>query len=775
MPNPIPSEKIQRNLLTVFEHFDKEDRAVRERQIRKCRRLKLYWDYIFQAWYSEVAHDWRIWDNTITEDTADQAFYDKPVNTFRAYIETIIAALSIATPSAKCFPQDAENSLDILTAKAGDKIAQLIARHNNDPLLWLKSLYTFYTEGTVFCYAYPRSDEKYGTYQVDKTEESIDETDILKCPTCGLETEIDEIQDQFQPEEQASFCPTCGQQGIQSELLPDTKSFPVTKIVGKTDEPKSRVCQEAYGGLYVKIANYAKTAEQTPYLILSYETHYANAIEEFDHLQGDEKLKKGLRQGGTGPDDPYTQWGRLNTLYMGEYPNYVVTMRRGWLRPAAFNVLGDAAEIKELKKLYPRGVKVCLVNDEFGSAESQNLDDYWTISVNPMEDYLTHDPVGIGLVSTQEITNDILSLVIQTIEHGIGQTFADPGVLNFKAYAQTESTPGGIYEAVPKSGKSLQDGFYQAKTATLSSEIMPFFEVVQGLAQLVSGALPSLFGGQLEGSNTASEYSMSRAQALQRVQNIWKIFTSMWKELKGKAIPMYINNMKSDEKDVKSMPDGSFINTFILMSELQGKIGKIELEAAENLPLTWTQIKDTVMKAFETQNPMLMQLMQAPENIPILRDAIGLTNFFIPGEDDRNKQNEEIQELLASEPIDNSALAPQPELGLGEESQPVEDQEAEGIEPQMQFMPSVEIDVLYDDHQIHFQIVKQWVTSDAGRLAKIKNEAGYQNVLLHGQLHYIEVQKQMIQQAATEANKSNPEKPKGSKEITGENDVSTSV
>jgi hypothetical protein len=342
-------------------------------------------------------------------------------------------------------------------------------------------------------------------------------------------------------------------------------------------------------------------------------------------------------------------------------------------------------------------------------------------------------------------------LILQTIEHGIGQTFADPGVLNFKAYKETETMPGGVYEATPKSGKAVGDGFYQMKTATLSGEVMPFFELIQSLAQLVSGALPSLFGGQLDGSNTASEYSMSQAQARQRIQNVYKLFTHWWKEVKGKAIPIYINELKKagvDETDVERLPDGSFINTFIRMSELQGKIGKVELEAADNLPLTWTQVRDTAMKMIEAQNPMFLEWMSAPENIPVVRDVIGLNDFYIPGEEDRAQQYDEIKQLLASEPIED------PETGT--------------------FVPSIEIDVTFDNHKIGYEIVRYWAVSEAGRIAKVDNPPGYQNVLLHGQMHFFEMNKQMVLAQAQEAGPkpNNPEKPEGSKEIKGESDVS---
>src|SRR6185295_614222 len=225
--------------------------------------------------------------------------------------------------------------------------------------------------------------------------------------------------------------------------------------------------------------------------------------------------------------------------------------------------------------------------------------------------------------------------------------FADPKVLNFNAYRQSEVIPGGIYPATPKSGKPLSEGFYEVKTATLSQEVLPFSQKIQEMGQVVSGALPSLFGGQTSGSRTASEYSMSRAQAQQRLQTTWKMLMVWWKTIFGKVIPMYIKEMKDDEKQVKKDEFGNFLNVFIRMSELQGKIGNIELEANENLPITWNQQKDAIMELFNLNNEAIMGTLMTPENMPYIKRAIGLNDYIIPGEDDRQKQYEEIQ-LLAN-------------------------------------------------------------------------------------------------------------------------------
>jgi hypothetical protein len=716
------SEKVQDALKTIVSQFDREDQMVRERQVRQWRRYKYLWEGFTRIWFSEVAHDWRVWDEQAYADSnLDQQYYDKPVNVYRAYLESIIAALSINVPPIKCFPDDADNTLDCLTAKAGDQIAELIYKHNNAPLLWLHALFVYVTEGMTACYSYPKADEKFGTYKVDRYED-VKEGEAYICPSCGSqipdETFTLQLDNQFQPDDNdvavdaliktddQLICPQCA-----VALDPNLQKSPliVNRIVGTDEYPKSRICLEIYGGLVVKVPNYARKQADCPYLIQSYETHYSNAIEWYPHLRDCGKIQPGAP---TGPSQ-YEQWARLNPQYHGEYPIDTVTVRNCWLRPSSFNILSDEETVKELKKKFPDGAKVVLVNDQFADACNESLDDCWTLTYNPLSDYIHFDPDGSQLVSIQDITNDLISLTLQTVEHGIGQTFADPNVLNFKKYTETEVAPGSIYPAKPAPGKTLQDGFFELKTANLSPEVLPFFQKIQELGQLVSGALPSLFGGQLEGARTASEYSMSRAQALQRQQNKWKIFTAWWKEIFSKVIPMFIKEMQDDERDVQVSEVGEFFNVFIRKAETEGKLGKIELEANENLPLTWSQQKDVIMDLLQnSQNPRIINALTDPRNIKNLQKAIGIIDFDIPGEEDREKQLEEIQQLAIG--------APSPSMNeMGMED----------------LVASVPIEPTVDDHEVHASTCRKFLVSEAGRQLKTTNPDGYQNILLHMQEH----------------------------------------
>ena len=740
------TDETKRQLKTVVDYFGNEDREVRDRQIRTWRKLKLLWENLQHTYYSEVAHDWRIPEAERYGGDDDQAYYDKPVNVYRAYLESIIAALSITVPPVSCYPDDADNALDQSTAKAGDKIAELIFKHNDAPLLWLHALFIYMTEGMTACYTYPEYDEKYGTYEEKHHREDVEVHEYQICPICQFEMGdriISNTQrNKFAPGEEDAFvndflfnegmdiCESCGRTVIpelqQSNLI-------VTRWVGTTHKPKARICMEAYGGLFVKVPIWARTQKDCTYLIYAYETHYANAIEEYPDIRGKIERNKSTP---TGVMDTYEQLGRLSPQYRGEYPMDNVTIRECWLRPAAFNILEDE-QADDLKKQFPNGVKVCLVNECVAEACNESLDDRWTITYNPLSDYIHFDPMGLLLTSVQEITNDLISLTVQTIEHGIPQTFADPKVVNFKAYRQNESVPGAIYPINKGStgGRALGEFFHEVKTATLSAEILPVFQKFQELGQLVSGALPSLFGGQLEGSRTASEYSMSRAQALQRQQNTWKTLLSWWKNIFGKVIPQYIKEVREDERFVKKDTNGNFVNVFIRKAELEGKIGSVELEANENLPLTWSQQKDVIMQLLESNNEMIISTLGSPENLPYIKRAIGLTEYIIPGEADRQKQYDEIQKLIDSEPIE---MPPDPMMQM--------EAELNGMPPmEPEMIPSVEVDFDLDNHQIEGGLCREWLISEAGRLCKIENPPGYQNVLLHYKMHKQAEMEQMMQ------------------------------
>jgi hypothetical protein len=770
----------------------------RERQIRHWRRLKLYWNNFSQVYWSETAHDYRLYQDA-NNTNSDQDYYDKPVNVFKAFLETIIAALSIQIPAINCVPDDAENPLDISTAKAGDKISELIYKHNDVTFLWLHALYIHCTEGIIGCYNYSKADKEYGTY--DKPKFKDEEIDAHVCPQCGArqpdelfsEDELNEFSpddDDVDIKNALSEGPLCLECGAQLDKDLQKTKLIIPRLVGMTKEPKSRICLEVYGGLYIKIANYAKKQADTPYLHFSYETHYANALECHPNLR--DKIPHG-GWSNVGVNDPYEQYGRLNTQYRGEFPEESVTVKNCWLRPAAFNVLAEE-DYKRLKRLFPDGVKFVMVNDIPADYENESLDDHWTLTVDPMSDFLNHDPLGELLTNIQDIVNDLISLTLQTIEHGIAQTWADPAVVNFNAQRQVEAMPGTITPTKPVSGsRDLSGAFHTSQTASLSPEVFNFYRIIQELGQFVSGALPSIFGGnQAAGSSrTASEYAMSKGMALQRLQTPWRMMTIWWKSIFGKVIPMYMKNMVEDERIVEKNDAGKFINVFIRKAEMDGKIGSIELEPDDKLPVSDEQQADIIMQLMTLNNQEITSALLDPENLPYIAKVIKIPEFHLPGEEDREKQYEEIDELVNAAPI-----PPDPQsMQMYQQAVQLQQQNPNhGTPPpqQPQPQPSVEVDPDVDNHQVEASICKAWLISSAGRLAKRENPNGYQNVMLHMKAHLVIVGQQLQQQqlhadqlqlagvkdkhkTSDGPGQANPAKPKQAEKVTGQHNAKTPI
>lgn len=747
----LPKE-LQDALKVICTQFESEEQSVRERQIRVWKRLDYYWAGFTKVWWNDVAHDWRVWDNYAPEyDYSDDDYYDKEINVFRAYLESIIAALSTNIPGVKGIPDDADNTSDVLTARGATKIAELIYKHVDASLLWTKALWTYTTQGQVFAYNYSDSNKKYGTVEEPDYKDSEEELEIKACPQCGMaltqpvlaEQKAKEAnqEDEYDPsaeetleleqEEDGMLCPHC-----QATVAPVSRidKVIVKRLVGKLINPKSRQCIEVLGGLYIQVPNYAACLDDSPYLCYSYETHYTNVYAQYPWLREKMDANK-ISVSSSSGNENYDRWGRLSTQYRGEYPTDTPTCRNWWLRPTAFEVVGDEGKRKELYKRFPNGCKVVFVNSEFAEAVDEELDDHWTAVKNPLSKYIHFDPLGILLTSIQDITNDLTSLTLQTIEHGIPTTFADPSVLNAEEYRNSEARPGDVLFTKPRPGKAIADGFFQIKTAALSPEVMPFGEKVNQMGQLVSGAMPSIWGGAQAGgtSRTAAQASMSHSQSLQRLQTTWKMFNVWWKDIFGKVIPAYIKNMKEDERIVKE-EYGKFVNEIISRSELNGKIGSIELESSDEIPMTWSQVRETVMGLMNSGNPQLIGMLTSPENLPYLYSAIGLNELVVPGDKDRMKQYDEILLLLQSGPIPG---------------------------PMGQEFPSIQPDQDLDNHQVEAEICRDWLMSETGRESKVKNPQGTKNIFLHFKMHvmFMRMMAPPMQQEPENPN-TNQEKPK---------------
>lgn len=688
-------------LSTIIGRLKKPDEQIRERMLPIWR----YYDYLWRGYstvfWNDTAKDYQIPTRNDCEILGiDYESLNHKVNVFRAYGESVIGALSSALPSVRFFPGDADNPADISTAKAFTEIDRLLDRQNDSPLLLVRILFTLWRQPFAAIYNHCEYSEEYGTRKEPVYEPQLVTEEAFACADCQAPVNPD-----TDVSEMGVACPSCG----SANIAPFEQEVEQVVIVGYNDEPKSRVHLEVFGSSNVRVPYYARNQKGCIYL----------ALETEEHIGFLQELYPEAEISGNSGDETYNKWARAPMETAGEVSTDTNTWGRWWIRPAGFNILGkDDERVALLKQKFPKGVKVCLVDKKIVSKHAESMDEHWSITMDPTSDHIHADPLGHPVVNIQEMTDEALDLEMQTLEHGVPQTFADPDVLDFKRYGESEVQVGAIYPAKAKAGQTLDNGFFTTKTATLSPEVQSVFSRLQGFGQLVSRAQPQIYGGK-SGNETLGQDQQARQDALQRLSIVWKIVCGVWRGAKHKACMEYKNNLQEDERIVKSTGD-SFINAWIRRSELTGEVSHVESEVSEQFPIGWAQQRDALLMLLGLNRPFIDAAVQHPENVSYIAGLFGLSKLYIPGEDDRNAQLRDIILLLQSEP-----LPPQPMLD--EVGMPAMDPMMQPMMGQPQ--PTIPVDGLTANIPTRMETVRAWANSDAGQLAKIENPGGYANVM----------------------------------------------
>jgi len=233
------------------------------------------------------------------------------------------------------------------------------------------------------------------------------------------------------------------------------------------------------------------------------------------------------------------------------------------------------------------------------------------------------------------------------------------------------------------------------------------------------------------------------------------------------AVDCFRKNRPEDAEIPLLGPDGVLDARMIRAADLKGNIC-VHPEADETFPRLKSQQRAVLQQLFSLNDPLIQEALAEPANIGYIKNVLGLAELVVPGEDSRNKQLREIQQLLANAPIVISmqpsgsahvAAGFSPASAGREESDATEpsnatpedaalkggatrsastnshESQVASHQPQVLVLPSVPVDQLLDDHAVEFEECKRWANSEAGQAAKMTNPAGFANVRAHTEAH----------------------------------------
>jgi hypothetical protein len=583
-------------------------------------------------------------------------------------------------------------------------------------------------------------------------------------------------------ETDGASCQNCGTP-LSAENMKMAERVTVPRVVGTRRVPNGQEVITIAGGLELNTPVWANEMHEFPYLQWQSEVHRAKLKATYPHVAN--KIETSPSQGA---EDVYARVSRLSveqglpSIHPGDALMDLITFDRTWLRPWAFYSVENETLRNELLALFPDGCYVGFAGDVYCESRNEAMDDHWRVLHALPGDGQNRPSVGDSLVQVQERYNVLSNMQAETYEYGIPPIYADPQVLDFDAIANQTAEPAAHFPARARPGQPLSAGFFQPAPARVPPDMIEHQQDLIGpIAQFLTGLFPAVFGGNMEDVKTASGYALARDQALGRLGLVWRRMKQFYADMIFLGVDCFRQNRPQDVEIPLLGPDGVLDARIIRIAELKGNIC-VHPEADETFPRLKSQQRGVLQQLFGLKDPLIQEALSEPANIGYIKNVLGLGELVVPGEDSRNKQLREIQQLLASAPIlvevpmhphAAATMAPGQLLAPHAASQPLHgsvappfraasgsreagatngaavDSALKGAATAADgfaqnhgaptthtlVLPSVPVDQLLDNHAVEFEECKRWANSEAGQAAHMTNPAGFANVRAHAEAH----------------------------------------
>jgi hypothetical protein len=772
--------KIVHALRDLVRQYREEGVVARRNEIRRIRQARLFWQGLQYAWWNPNDMNWHLpYESRSGDDRQleDMPRYQFVTNFYQGFGLSFVAVLSQDVPSVRFYPQSAQSLQDISAARAASDVATLIEQNNHVEELLSHVGYFLWTDGKLGAYVrYVADGQRFGFHDENMLEalEIPLGDDVHVCPQCGKEMPIEQGSASDQP----TACMGCGAQLSESHIR-RAERVTVPRVIGTRRVPNGQEVISIAGGLELNTPVWANEMHEYPYLQWQAEVHRAKLKAAYPHAAN--KIETSPSQGA---EDVYARVSRLSveeglpSIHPGDALMNLITFDRTWLRPWAFYSVEDVDTRNQLLALFPDGCYIAFAGDAYCESRSESMDDHWRVLHALPGDGQNRPSVGDSLVQVQERYNVLSNMQAETYEYGIPPIYADPQVLDFDALANQVAEPAAHFPARARPGQPLAAGFFQPAPATVPPDMLRHQQDLIGpVAQFLTGLFPAIFGGNMEDVKTASGYALARDQAMGRLGLVWRRTKQFYADVMLLAVDCFRKNRPEDVEIPLLGPDGLFDSRAIRLIDLKGNIS-VHPEADETFPRLKSQQRAVLQQMFAVNDPAIQRALVEPANLGFIKNVLGLTELVIPGEDSRNKQLREIQQLLSSPPIVVPVQVPTRVIRSSQPSSPTasssanddESQDANSAssadagqtavpshQPRELVLPSVPIDQLLDDHATEFEECKRWANSDAGQAAHMTNPAGFANVRAHAEAHLRAMQQLALTQqfanaAATAAN-----------------------
>lgn len=741
-------EKLRWALLKLVSDFTGQTQISRREYIKKCIRNHELFRGNGWGWYDYASGSYRRDFSSVAtgRSGAEQAQLVQSLyqlNIFQPFALSIISLLSSNKMTVKFWPENSRKPEDIAAARKHDIVYRNFQRSERHHAQLVKAIYHLWCDGTFGSYVRTVYDGDRFGYSDEPIIEHVPQQiapPSWQCVICGA------------PAQQPGFCenPECG------APLPDEPNVPppmanLPKIVDYEKVPRGRTVRDVVGGLELLLPPTCEELWEFPYLIRrrivpksTVRAAYEELADEIGNRgEGDfndsvsmtlEKRAQIQAVLGTTVENRTLPSQQMDHVYYGEC----------WLRRTAFFQEEDKDTRKELLDLFPDGVCIVTADDLFLEARSERMDDHWRICHALPGKGQIREPIGGSLVQIQEIINDLVNMIRDTIEFTMPMTFVDQGVFDIRKLARSANGAGMMYNATRQGGRPIGEGFYQTNPGQVSQYAITLLNDLRTTwAQFACGAFPAAYGGGSGGNNTAQGIEIERNSALGRVSLFLRCLTEHYAACAPLVIKDYRENGTEPITVVDKAPSGDYRTDSVTPEDIEVGSARTMPELDEEYPTTWPQKQAALLQMFA--NPLYQGMLALISNAGEIKRTLG-HDLKVPGEDAYEYQHKLIKRLLEEAPVPGPMvpvmLPPDPnappvlDTATGQPAPAPPQQAVDPMtgQPMMQpgpALPSIQPQQI-EDHISMLQACIDYYYSEEGQIRGAQpEEPGWQNFMLH--------------------------------------------
>jgi len=735
-------------LRSLVQTFAQEDYHSRRDELKRIQLAREFWKGLHYVYFDEETDSWQLPFQVTAagqqpKEAAELPRYSYVTNFYQAFGLSIVAVLSRKAPNVKLWPQSARQQEDVATAKVGSDIINVIQRNNKVQQLLVDQAFYLWTDGTVGGYVrYVVDGDRFGYHKEQELGEATTPmgSGYFQCPECGAQNPVGQEGPRF-----INVCAQCGAYMDDASFVPPPQ-VPVPFVKNIVDMPNGQEEITIVPKLELKTPNWATRFADFPYLQWQTEGHRSKLRAMYQKAQIRIATETGAA--GTLGNDVEERTTRLSlrsgamSAVHGDPSANLITFTRTWLRPWAFWLLDDEAMRGELLELFPKGCYVAFAGDTYCEARNESMNDHWRILHAYPGDGQSRPAIGDAIIPVNKRYNELSNIQQETYEFGVPPTYVDNSVLTADAVGKQKALPASFYFVKGRPGVPLRDSIFTPAPSQVAPDMMGSMQDLLGpIPQFLTGALPSLFGGEMPSNQTASGYSQAQQAAMGRIGLVWDAMKWFWTELMMIGIECFRRNRLDDVEMTMEGRGGTWDSQFIKQADLRGNL-YASPETDESFPQSFAEMRSIVLQLMESQDPYIQKIMGGTTNVRLTKRLIGLDQYQIPEEDSETKQYREIVMMLQSQP---SVVPGQPILD--ERGAPAQDQMGIPLVGQPTFASSVPVDPVVDDHVTEGEICRMWLNSAEGQQAKMENAAGYANVRAHLMAHEEAAMQKALQEA----------------------------